>query len=77
MSAPAMKLSPVNAGFLPDRVKPALFEIRDGHVTVLAYFVDGAAMQRFLAYEPRVQATPTRSAPITKDTNGQDTDPAS
>lgn len=75
MSAPAVKLSPVNAGFLPDRVKPALFEIRDGHVRVLAYFLNEEAMQRFLAYEPRVQATPSRSAPITKDTNGQDPDP--
>lgn len=51
---PTTKISPIGVGVLPGQVKPCLFEMTDGRVSVLARFVDEDAMQRFLDHEPRV-----------------------
>lgn len=48
------RISPVGCGILPGRRKPALWEVKDGEVRVLAYFVDRYAMDAFLAHHPRV-----------------------
>lgn len=50
------RFSPVGIGILPGQVKPALYEVdsETHEVRVLARFVDVDAMERFAAYEPRV-----------------------
>lgn len=54
--ATTTRFSPVGIGILPGQVKPALFEIdaETREVKVLARFVDMEALERFAAYEPRV-----------------------
>ena len=51
---PSTKISPIGVGRLPGRERPALFEMQNGRVTVLAYFVSEEAMHTFLSHEPRV-----------------------
>lgn len=54
--ATTTRFSPIGVGILPGQVKPCLFEIdQDNHeVRVLARFVSADALERFKAYEPRV-----------------------
>lgn len=50
------RFSPIGIGILPGRERPCLFETDQDtrKVIVLAYFTSVEAMDRFAAYEPRV-----------------------
>lgn len=65
---PTQRLSPIGCGRLPGRKNPCLWEVtKEGDVNVLATFRSQAAMEAFLAHEPRVN-----QAAVAGDVGGSD-----